>query len=66
MGLVETIYKENLDRMKNDRRLNNITVRRCRKATIHSLLPIIVTQAMALAFPDTPRDCVALTFTGGG
>ena len=25
---------------------------------IHSLIPVIVTQAMALAFPDTPRNCV--------
>ena len=45
-------------RMKNHRRLNNITVRRRRKVTIHSLIPVIVTQAMALAFPDTPRNCV--------
>ncbi len=45
-------------RMKNHRRLNNITVRRRRKVTVHSLIPIIVTQAVALAFPDTPRNCV--------
>lgn len=45
-------------RMKNHRRLNNITVRRRRKVTIHSLIPVIVTQAVALAFPDTPRNCV--------
>ena len=45
-------------RMKNHRRLNNITVQRLRKVTVHSLLPIIVTQAVALAFPDTPRNCV--------
>ncbi|MBA7635899.1 hypothetical protein ES703_43508 [subsurface metagenome] len=44
-------------RMKNHKRLNNITVRRRRKVTVHSLIPIIVTQAMALAFPDTPRNC---------
>jgi len=44
-------------RMKNHRRLNNITVRRRRKVTIHSLIPVIVTQAVALAFPDTPRNC---------
>ena len=25
---------------------------------VHSLIPVIVTQAMALAFPDTPRNCV--------
>jgi transposase len=45
-------------RMKNHRRLNNITVRRRLKVTIHSLIPVIVTQAMALAFPDTPRNCI--------
>jgi transposase len=45
-------------RMKTQRRLNNITVRKKRKVTIHSLIPVIVTQAMALAFPDTPRNCV--------
>ena len=45
-------------RMKNHRRLNNITVRRRHKVTIHSLIPLIVTQAMALAYPDTPRNCV--------
>jgi transposase len=45
-------------RMKNHRRLNNITVRLRRKVTVHSLIPVIVTQAMALAFPDTPRNCV--------
>ncbi len=45
-------------RMKTQRRLNNITVRHRRRATVHSLIPVIVTQAMALAFPDTPRNCV--------
>lgn len=45
-------------RMKNHRRLNDITVRRKRRVTIHSLIPIIVTQAVALAFPKTPRNCV--------
>ena len=45
-------------RMKNHRRLNNITVRRRRKVTVHCLIPVIVTQAMALAFPDRPRNCV--------
>jgi len=45
-------------RMKNHRRLNNITVRSRRKVTVHCLIPIIVTQAVALAFPDTPRNCV--------
>jgi transposase len=44
-------------RMKDHRRLNNITVRRRRKVTVHSLIPVIVTQAVALAFPDTPRNC---------
>ena len=46
-------------RLKDHRRLNNITVRRCQRVTVHSLIPIIVMQAMALAFPDTPRNCVA-------
>lgn len=45
-------------RMKNHRRLNNITVRRRLKVTVHSLIPVIVTQAVALAFPETPRNCV--------
>jgi transposase len=45
-------------RMKTQRRLNNVTVRRRRKVTVHSLIPVIVTQAMALAFPDKPRNCV--------
>ncbi len=40
-------------RMKNHRRLNNITVRQHRKVTVHSLIPVIVTQAVALAFPET-------------
>jgi transposase len=44
-------------RMKDHRRLNNITVRRRRKVTVHSLLSVIVTQAMALAFPQSPRRC---------
>ena len=44
-------------RMKNHRRLNNITVRQRRKVTVHSLIPVIVTQAVALAFPDKPRNC---------
>ena len=46
-------------RMKNHKRLNNITLRRRRKVTIHSLIPVIVTQAMALAFPNAPRNCVS-------
>jgi len=45
-------------RMKGHRRLNNITVRRRRKVSVHSLIPVIVTQAVALAFPDKPRNCV--------
>ena len=48
-------------RMKTQRRLNNITVRRRLKVTIHSLIPMIVTQAMALAFPDAPRNCVSIS-----
>ncbi|MDP2719371.1 MAG: transposase [Dehalococcoidia bacterium] len=44
-------------RMKTQRRLNNITVRNMRKVTVHSLVPVIVTQAMALAFPNSPRNC---------
>ena len=46
------------NRMKTQRRLNNITVRRKRKVTVRSLISVIVTQAMALAFADTPRNCV--------
>jgi len=53
-----TAVERVFSRMKNHRRLNNITVRRRRKVTIHSLIPVIVTQAMALAFPDTPRNFV--------
>jgi transposase len=53
-----TAVERVFSRMKNHRRLNNITVRRRRKVTVHSLLPVIVTQAVALAFPDTPRNCV--------
>ncbi len=45
-------------RMKTQRRLNDVTVRRRRKVSVHSLIPVIVTQAMAVAFPDTPRNCV--------
>ena len=43
--------------MKNHRRLNNITVRWRRKVTVHRLIPVIVTQAMALAYPESPRNC---------
>lgn len=45
-------------RLKTQRRLNNLTVRRLRKVTVHSLIPVIVIQAMALAFPGSPRNCV--------
>lgn len=45
-------------RLKGYKRLNNITVRRNRKVTVHSFIPLIVTQAMALAFPGSPRNCV--------
>lgn len=51
---VERIFS----RMKNHRRLNNITVRHRRRVTVHSLIPVIVTQAAALSFPETPRNCV--------
>jgi len=44
-------------RLKNHRRLNNITVRGSYKVMVHSLIPLIVTQASALAFPDKPRCC---------
>jgi transposase len=50
-----TAVERAFGRMKNHRRLNNITVRRRLKVTIHSLIPVIVTQAAALAFPGTPR-----------
>lgn len=51
---VERIFS----RMKTQRRLNHVTVRRRRKVSVHSLIPVIVTQAVALAFPETPRNCV--------
>jgi transposase len=53
-----TAVERVFSRMKNHRRLNNITVRCRRKVTVHSLIPVIVTQAAALAFPDTPRNCI--------
>lgn len=53
-----TAVERVFSRMKNHRRLNNITVRRRLKVTVHSLIPVIVTQAVALAFPETPRNCV--------
>jgi len=59
-----TAVERAFGRMKNHRRLNNITVRRRRKVTVHSLIPVIVTQAVALAFPDTPRNCVSLFCDG--
>jgi transposase len=52
-----TAIERVFSRMKNHRRLNNITVRHLRKVMIHSLIPVIVTQAVALAFPETPRNC---------
>jgi len=45
-------------RLKNHRRLNSITVRRLRKVTVHCLIPVIVMQALALAFPNSPRQCI--------
>lgn len=45
-------------RLKGHRRLNNITIRRIQKVTVHCLLPLIVTQAIALAFPSMPRNCI--------
>jgi transposase len=53
-----TAIERVFSRMKNHRRLNDITVRRRRKVIVHSLIPVIVTQAVALAFPETPRNCV--------
>ena len=54
VGPVERVF----GRMKTQRRLNNLTVRHRLKVTVHSLIPVIVTQAMALAFPGAPRNCV--------
>jgi transposase len=53
-----TAVERVFSRMKTQRRLNHITVRRRRKVTVHSLIPVIVTQATALAFPEAPRNCV--------
>ncbi len=53
-----TAVERVFSRMKTQRRLNNITVRRRKRVTVHSLIPVIVTQAMALTFPDSPRTCV--------
>lgn len=52
-----TAVERVFSRMKNHRRLNDITVRHLHKVTLHSLLPVIVTQAAALAFPESPRRC---------
>ncbi len=46
-------------RLKGHRRLNSITVRHISRVTIHCFLSLIVTQAMALAFPANPRNCVS-------
>jgi transposase len=53
-----TAVERVFSRMKTQRRLNNVTVRSRRKVSVHSLIPVIVTQAMALAFPDSPRNCI--------
>jgi transposase len=53
-----TAVERVFSRMKTQKRLNNITVRHRRKVTVHSLIPVIVTQAIALAFPEAPRNCV--------
>jgi len=53
-----TAVERVIGRMKTHRSLNNLTVRRRRKVIVRSLVPVIVTQAMALAFPDTPRNCI--------
>jgi transposase len=54
-----TAVERVFSRMKTQRRLNHVTVRRRRKVSVHSLIPVIVTQATALAFPEAPRCCVA-------
>ena len=46
-------------RMKQFRRLNNITVRGWGKVTVHCTVPLIVAQAWALAVPESPRLAVA-------
>ncbi len=53
-----TAVERVFSRMKSHRRLNKITVRRRYKVTIHCIIPVIVTQAMALAYPESPRNCV--------
>lgn len=53
-----TAVERVFSRMKTQRRLNHVTVRRQRKVLVHSLIPVIVTQATALAFPEAPRKCI--------
>ncbi len=43
-------------RLKSHRRLDSVTVRGRYKVTVHSLLPMIVAQAWALAVPESPRQ----------
>ena len=57
-----TAVERAFSRMKTQKRLNNVTVRGRRKVTVHSLIPVIVTQAMALTLPDTPRNCVSYQY----
>ncbi len=45
-------------RLKSHRRLDSVTVRGRYKVTVHSLLPMIVAQAWALAVPESPRQLV--------
>jgi transposase len=61
-----TAVERCFSRMKTQKRLNNITVRSRRKVSVHSLIPVIVTQAMALTFPDAPRNCVGSFITHPG
>ncbi len=53
-----TAVERCFSRLKSHRRLNQITVRNRRKVTVHNVIPVIVMQAMALAFPESPRRCV--------
>jgi transposase len=50
-----------LSRLKTYRRLNKVTVRRIRKVSLICLLPVIVTQAMAVGNVASPRQCVRLS-----
>ncbi len=43
-------------RLKGHRRLNKITVQGLKKVTVHVYMSLIVTNAMALAYPETPRQ----------